>query len=174
MTKPLVVIDDDINLVEELRLQLLTTCPSLVLAGSPDMPLELSAIRAICASARAVILDLDIGGSVMAGREILRGVHTVLEKSDIPVVVWSKYFPHTVLYESGGVVRVDHSGSGQNRVTDLTGAAMAHLPGASRIADLKKIYRGTRTFVTKLVPDPVQVLIQMLHRAGVIPPELLR
>jgi hypothetical protein len=171
MTRPLLVIDDDVELLRELSAALRLDFPGLRLICPPAFDLTLKDIRRVTVGARAVVLELNISGSPTFGQSLLRNLSKVLKKSDVPAVIWSKYLPDTILYGPGGAVVMDHA-DGANRISEITATELASMPSARLIADLRKSYRDTRTFVTKLVPDPVHVLIGVLKRTGVVPQEL--
>ncbi|MEK6376017.1 MAG: hypothetical protein AABO58_25355 [Acidobacteriota bacterium] len=173
MTRPIIVIDDDLVLVAELIGYLSRHAPSMSALGPPDLFLDLSDIREKSANAAAVIVDLRIGGSATYGRSIMRKMCKTWEKFDTPVIVWSKYLCDTILFEPGRIVRIDLIDDGGSVMQEIDHARYAALPDAARIDDLRRVCRGARAFVTKAVSDPVAVLFQVLHRSGVIPRELL-
>ena len=172
MPKRNVVVDDDLELVSEFIVCFMKHVPGTSVIGPPDLLLDLRDIREKSADAGAIILDLKMGGSGTYGRAILKNIRSVLKRSDIPVVIWSKYLSDTVLFEPGGIIRMDTESD--VRLTDIDNAGLAALADFSLIKDLRNIYSGVRAFVTKAVPEPVLLMMQVLHRSGVIRPAPLK
>jgi hypothetical protein len=122
---------------------------------------------------RALVLDLNIGGSGTYGAALLRKLSRTLSRCAIPVIIWSKYLSATILFEPGGVVRLVHCDQPSFSPQHLSDDDVLRIDGYGRIQSLRSMYSGTRSFVTKLVPEPVAHLFGVLLRSGVIPPELL-
>jgi hypothetical protein len=177
MQKRLVVIDDDIDLVQDVRRYYRDH--GIILIGPPDLLLDIRDISEKPADAAAIILDLKRGGSGTYGRSILKNLSRELKRPDssrsrrpgrteIPVLVWSKYLTDTVLFDRGSILLLDNT----NYVAspeEIDAAQLATLSDWATIRDMRHIYVGVCAFVTKAIPDPVALMMTVLRQSRVIP-----
>ncbi len=174
MTKSLLVIDDDLELVADLRSYLAKEAPSVPVIGPPDLMFDVRYISSQCPLARAVVLDLHIAASATYGEALLRKLARQLDECDIPVIIWTKYFVQTILFEPGGLVHMTHHNRDSPSFSHIGEDQLKEFNAYDHIYRLRSTYRGARSFVTKLTPDPVSALVAVLTRSGVIPPEFMK
>jgi hypothetical protein len=162
MQMPLVVVDDDLELLKELRAGLRERSYLEPMIAPPEFAVDIDAVRKAVADARAIVLDLNIGGSVTYGTAILRRLPK--EKSDVPVLIWTKYVNNTILWETSRMFSIGE----RNELSAFSEADLATKPEARLISDLRRIRRNLRGVVTKLLPEPIDHLIYVLRHLQLI------
>jgi hypothetical protein len=168
MPRPIIVIDDDIELVTELRHAHTKNFPYQQIVGPPELPLDLRGIREHIVGVSVIVLDLNIGGSSTYGQALLKALCRDLKRSDIPVIVWSKYLRETIVFEPAGIFRLSLT-EPSSPVQAIEEAGLERLVDyGTRIKPLRTIYQGVRAFVSKATPEPVNLLLRVFARLGVI------
>jgi hypothetical protein len=166
MKKYILVIDDDLSLVKELRRDWLS--PDVLLKGPPDLELDLPHIRDAVPTAAGIVLDLNIGGSDTYGTAILRKISRDLKRRNIPVIIWSKYLGETIVAKGQKVLRLNNEGEVEDVFDEWEDARLPGVQDWVRIQAIRKVYPGTRGFVSKTVTLPVRLLNSVLQRTGLI------
>lgn len=169
MKRKVILIDDDLHIVEEIRSAFEGL--DIELVAPPALMLEIADIKKHLSDASLVILDLNIGGDQDAGEWYLHKLSRELSRKGIPVVVWSKYLLGTTAYEGNTSSRWDEEKEGWV-------LSEPNPDDKVRIDKIRKIYPYARAFVSKLVLTPLArplldaiMKIQPLH--GVLPWETL-
>lgn len=171
MNKPILIVDDDPRLVSAFRRHLSEKAPAISMVGPPEIILDLHDLRPRCSEVRAVVFDLMIGGSGTYATALLRKLSKSLTECEVPVIIWSTCIAQTILFEPGGVVRMNFEAPSSLTPQHISDDQLWTIPDYSYVMYLRSLYKGARAFVTKLVPDPAGVLFSILLRSGVIPPE---
>jgi hypothetical protein len=151
--RKVILIDDDLHIVEEIRSAFEGL--DIELVAPPALMLEIADIKKHLSDASLVILDLNIGGDQDSGEWYLRKLSRELSRKGIPVVVWSKYLLGTTAYEGNTSTRWDEEKGGW--------VLSEPNPGdKSRIDKIRKIYPYARAFVSKLNKTPTSTLLKVV------------
>jgi CheY-like chemotaxis protein len=164
-SKPaILVIDDDLPLVEDLRRKV--EASGLIMVAPPEIGTDALEAKKNLDGKSVLILDLNLRGWLDEGLKLLRRIAGDLR---IPVIIWSKYLLTTTLFEGE-----------QTKIWEDNKALLVKdgqwvigtPPGddALKIREVREAYAATRAFVSKLERDPIELLFLVLkhelHAAG--------
>jgi CheY-like chemotaxis protein len=150
-----ILIDDDLQLVQDLRTKLLQE-KGIELVAPPDVTAGVGDIKPRLPHACALVLDLNINGSPEAGIGLLKSLKSALKTTKTPVVFWSKYLIETTKFEEDTPYRW-HEGNWQ--------AAAPSGADALRVEELRKVY-PVSAFISKLEKDSIGLICELLSETA--------